>query len=194
MYKLFIDTHFLDLIIVLYKDELVVDKFTLINIKNQSEHLLLSINNMFQQNRLKYTDIAEIIIVNGPGSFTGVRLGVSVAKTMAYLGNIKIKCISSLQVLASQIDKPKFIVSVKENNGYYIGIFNNDFINPEYKYLKNSEMDTYVTNNIIEEVNFIDYEKLIKKCADLKITNPHLVNPLYIKVIEVQNGKKSKTE
>ena len=40
----------------------------------------------------------EIIVVNGPGSFTGVRLGVTIAKTLAYTLNIPIKTISSLEV------------------------------------------------------------------------------------------------
>lgn len=192
MKTLFIDTHFRDLIIILFDNKKIVDKFEFINIITHSTKLIPTIQEILNKNNLMPSDINEIIVVNGPGSFTGVRLGVTVAKTMAYLLNIPIKPVSSLQILATQVDKTQFIVSNEENNGSFIGIFNNSFTNPEYKYLKNGEMDTYVTNNYIEKIEKIDYEKMINKLDALPYSNPHLVNPIYVKVIEVQNDKKSR--
>ena len=191
MYSLFIDTHYLNLVVVLYKDGVVVDKNELINIRNQSEVLVPSIVTILDNNHLTIDNLGELIVVNGPGSFTGVRLGVTVAKTMAYLKNIPIKAISSLQVLASNVDNDQFQVSIPENNGMFIGKFNNDFLNPQYIYIKKEDMDTYVTNNNITIVEDIDYNKLYKKISILPNINPHLVNPLYIKTIEVHNDKKS---
>ena len=191
MYSLFIDTHYLNLVIVLYKDGVVVDKNELINIRNQSEVLVPSIVAILDNNHLTIDNLGELIVVNGPGSFTGVRLGVTVAKTMAYLKNIPIKAISSLQVLASNVDNDQFQVSIPENNGMFIGKFNNDFLNPQNIYIKKEDMDTYVTNNNITIVKDIDYNKLYKKISILPNINPHLVNPLYIKTIEVHNDKKS---
>ena len=68
----------------------------------------------------------KIYVVNGPGSFTGVRLGVTIAKTFAYTLEIPIKTISSLELKAVSLVEKNKIVGVKENNGYYIGIFDED--------------------------------------------------------------------
>ena len=191
MYSLFIDTHYLNLVIILYKDGIVVDKIELINIKNQSEVLVPSIVKILENNKITIDNLNELIVVNGPGSFTGVRLGVTVAKTIAYLKHIPIKVVSSLQVLASNVDKDQFQVSIPENNGMFVGIFNNDFLNPEYLYIKKENIDTYVTNNELTIVNEIDYNKLYSKVKTISNINPHLANPLYIKTIEVHNDKKS---
>ena len=191
MYSLFVDTHFLNLVLVLYKEGKVVDKVELINIRNQSEYLVPNIKKILDNANITTHDLGEIIVVNGPGSFTGVRIGVTVCKGIAYLNKINIKTISSLQVLASNVNKTDFQVAIPENNGLFVGIFNNDFANPKYIYLKKEDMETYVTNNDIISVDNIDYEQVYLKAKELPYINPHLVNPLYIKNIEVNNDKKT---
>ena len=54
-------------------------------------------------------------------------------------------------------------------------------------------MDTYVTKNNITNVDTIDYQQVFEKAKELPYLNPHLVNPLYIKNIEVNNDKKTVT-
>ena len=46
-------------------------------------------------------DIDKIYVATGPGSFTGVRIGVTIAKTFAWSLNVKVIPISSLEILAS---------------------------------------------------------------------------------------------
>lgn len=193
MYSLFVDTHFLNLVVVLYKDGIIVDKTELTNIRNQSEYLVPNIKKILDNHQITTHDLNEIIVVNGPGSFTGVRIGVTVCKGIAYLNQIKIKTISSLQVLASNVDNSVFQVSIPENNGLFVGIFKNNFINPEYIYIKKEDVDTYVTKNNITNVDTIDYQQVFEKAKELPYLNPHLVNPLYIKNIEVNNDKKTVT-
>ena len=95
MKTLFIDTHLSDIIVFLYEDEKVVKKKKIINKKNNSEFMFSTIVEVIDNQKLD-----EIIVVNGPGSFTGVRLGVTIAKTLAYTLNISIKTITSLEVAA----------------------------------------------------------------------------------------------
>ena len=58
--------------------------------------LLPTINDMLENNRLKASDIGYIFVTKGPGSFTGLRIGLTFAKMMALAGGVKIATVSSL--------------------------------------------------------------------------------------------------
>lgn len=184
MITLFLDTHLNDIIVFLLENGKVVDKKEVINQKNNSEVLLPSIIDVIDGKKLD-----EIIIVNGPGSFTGVRLGVTIAKTLAYTLDIPIKTITSLQVMAISSESMK--VAISDNNGYYLGEFNQDYtISNEYKYVDNETFinlkKEYQTDYQIDPVKVCNYLKYVKP------TNAHEVNPIYIKKIGVEIDKNSK--
>lgn len=58
---------------------------------------------LLQQAQLKPKDLDEIIVTEGPGSYTGLRIGVTTAKTLAYTLNIRLYGVSSLKAIAAQI-------------------------------------------------------------------------------------------
>lgn len=90
MFTLFIDTHFKDVNIVLYKDGKVIDHLTSDNQKHSVVTMPLIVD-ILKNNNIKINSIKEIICVNGPGSFTGVRIGVTISKVLAYSLGIKVK-------------------------------------------------------------------------------------------------------
>ena len=90
---LFIDTHD-ELITVALKnnDELFVK--TKMSEYSHSVYTMPLIESLFKENNLNVKDLNKIIVVNGPGSFTGIRIGLSIAKTMAYAVKLDIVFIS----------------------------------------------------------------------------------------------------
>jgi len=70
-------------------DQLIADKM-IDNKKKLSASLLIEIENLLKKNKLKPEDLKGIIVYLGPGSFTGLRIGVTVANTFAYSLNIPI--------------------------------------------------------------------------------------------------------
>ena len=92
---LFIDTH-AELITIALKhnDDLFIK--TKESEFSHSIYTMPMIESIFKENNLDVKDLKKIIVVNGPGSFTGIRIGLSIAKTMAYALNIDINTISSL--------------------------------------------------------------------------------------------------
>ena len=50
-------------------------------------------------------DLTKIVVAKGPGSYTGVRIGVTIAKTLAWTLNIPLVGISSLEILASGVGR-----------------------------------------------------------------------------------------
>jgi len=67
---------------------------------NQSEILLSRIEKMMTECNLKPTDLELIAVAIGPGSYTGIRVGVAAAKSLSYALEIAVVGISSLEIMA----------------------------------------------------------------------------------------------
>ena len=105
MNSLFIDTHAKNVTIILFKDGKIVDE---INIETMNKHSVVtmpSIKKILEDNNCDVKELAEIIVCNGPGSFTGSRIAVTLAKTMAFSLNIPIKQIDALTIKAVKFSK-----------------------------------------------------------------------------------------
>ena len=75
-------------------------------------------------------DINNIMVCNGPGSFTGVRIGVSIAKTYGYLIKKDITPVSSLKELAVSCNYTSdyYLSLISANNGnYYVGLYDSNY-------------------------------------------------------------------
>ncbi len=182
MYTLYIDTHFINLVIGLFKDdELVVKKKVESN--SHSKETMPMLEGILNDYNLDIKDIKEIIVVVGPGSFTGVRIGVVIAKMLSYTLNIPVKTITYLEAMALNYDS-SVIVGLKDRNGAFIGEFNEKHnLIQDYYYLSNRELEE--SNKRIE---FEDNVDLLKVKEFVKVRDaipPHLLKPLYVKKIEV---------
>lgn len=159
--------------------------------KSHSVTLVPTIEEVIEKARITLNDLKEIVVVNGPGSFTGVRLGVTVAKTLAYTLNLSIKTITSIEAISLSDNNPKKLVVVPDNKGKYLGVFKDNILIDEILYLNNLEYDEYIKDypnyKIVKEN--LDIERIITYLENIKDVNPHSVNPVYIKTIEVLNGK-----
>ncbi|TLS35279.1 tRNA (adenosine(37)-N6)-threonylcarbamoyltransferase complex dimerization subunit type 1 TsaB [Pseudalkalibacillus caeni] len=68
--------------------------------KNHSVRLMPAIEEIMEEVSVKPSELDRIVVANGPGSYTGVRIGVSIAKTLAWSLGIPLVGVSSLEVLA----------------------------------------------------------------------------------------------
>lgn len=193
MYTLFIST-FSELITIgLLKDGKEIDRLEQVSNRNHSVYTIPMIEELLDKNEIKTNYLNEIIVVNGPGSFTGVRIGVTIAKTLAYTLDITIKTITSLEAYAVSYtsDKNK-LVTIPDLKGKYIGYFtkDNDLLS-NYIYLNNKEYDKYIEDKkeyLIENDSF-NLNDIYNYLKNKEGINPHLVNPIYIKGIDALNDK-----
>ena len=103
MITLLIDTSLSDVSIAILKENKVLSNITK-EIPNQHSIYTVSfIDQCLEASSLKPSDIEQIMVVNGPGSFTGVRIGLTLAKTYAWALNIPISVVSSLEAMAISI-------------------------------------------------------------------------------------------
>lgn len=160
----------------------------------------------FVNAKLDPKDIDNIFVTNGPGSFTGIRMGVTVAKTYAWALNIKIIPVSSLELMATtKVDKEYLVPIIDARRGYvYAGIYNEhlDIImedtyisidelkkqlkDKSYKFISYDEFD--LLDTVKPKINIL---KIIDKHKKDKIVNPHLVNPNYLKLTEAEMNLKN---
>lgn len=178
---LFIDTH-TELITIALKTK---DNLFIKTKESEYSHSIYTmpmIEEIFKENNLDVKDLEEIIVINGPGSFTGIRIGLSIAKTISYALGLKIHTISSLKayLISSDIKEDKMAV-IEDNKGYYICAFDKD---------NNTIVEeTYLEENPYKykEVDYkLNIDKIIDYCNKYESENPHHVKANYIKKIEVE--------
>ncbi|WP_077324403.1 tRNA (adenosine(37)-N6)-threonylcarbamoyltransferase complex dimerization subunit type 1 TsaB [Virgibacillus siamensis] len=102
MNVLAIDTSNQILGIALLKDGQLLGEIVTNIKKNHSVRLMPAINQLMQEVNMKPDQLDKIVTAKGPGSYTGVRIGLTTAKSMAWALNIPVVGVSSLEVLAYQ--------------------------------------------------------------------------------------------
>ncbi len=133
--------------------------------------------------------VDKIFVVNGPGSFTGIRVGVTIAKTIGFCLNIPIIKLSELELLATTKTDTKYNVSlIDARRGYvYAGIYDKDlnsYLEDQHILLSNIKYpDSYT---VIDNYDNIDLLKIIKKHEFDEPVNPHDLKPNYLKRTEAE--------
>lgn len=88
-----------------------------------SETLLVHIDAALRMAAVKKEELSAIVISLGPGSFTGLRIGLAAAKAMAYALNIELVGVSTLAALAYNLPAPAsrlgVLIDAQKGNAYY---------------------------------------------------------------------------
>ncbi len=70
---------------LLKEDGVIIDQYVWTAHRELSNTLLSKIENILSKNSRELTDIIQVIVYKGPGSFTGLRIGITVANTLGYV-------------------------------------------------------------------------------------------------------------
>ncbi len=190
LYTLFIDTHDKNVLIILYKDGKIIGKENLETKNKHSEVTMPTIDQVLKDCNVDVSELGSIVVVNGPGSFTGERIAVTIAKTIAYALSIPVRTIDALTILALGVDSDKKVVALEDRNGAFVGIFDSSYNTLEpLQYMNKSTYTEFKESNEVNTLVDVDYEKVYEYVMTLKELNPHEVKPLYIKGISALDGK-----
>jgi len=105
MKVLAIDTSNYALGIAVIDKEKVIGEYVTNVKKNHSIRVMPSIETVLKDCDLTPKDLNKIVVAKGPGSYTGVRIGVTIAKTLAWTLNIPLVGVSSLEILAAAVGR-----------------------------------------------------------------------------------------
>jgi tRNA threonylcarbamoyladenosine biosynthesis protein TsaB len=120
MKYLYIDTSSSYLYTSIVENDKVISEIREEDGQTLSKVALPRIVSMFEENNLKPIDIDRIIVVNGPGSFTGIRIGLTIAKIYAWSLDIPITTILSLEAMAVSSNKDKVHVPIIDARRGYV--------------------------------------------------------------------------
>lgn len=206
MICLFFDTSSDLLKVSLIKDDKIIFDKELHTKNDHSSYLVPTIDEAFKSNNIDFKELGEIIVGNGPGSFTGTRISIAVAKTYAFSFNIPVYMISSLEELIYDNDGYDFYVPIIEEkkDNLYFSIFDKDkkrvmddtYSSTEYMYKKLEELDGKILLISLSNKEYEKYDTIKASINALNImknidvnnekVNPHLLKPNYIKKIEAE--------
>ena len=96
--------------LAILSDGILVAETTLNTSVNHSVTLMPTIDFLMKQVGFAPADLDRIVVAQGPGSYTGLRIAVTAAKTLAYTLGIDLVGISSLQALAERIEGPEIVI------------------------------------------------------------------------------------
>lgn len=111
--------------VAVLEDENCIKEIIVSDARNHSEKIMPVIEQALNETNLTLKNIDLIVCDKGPGSFTGIRIGVGTVLAFQDVLNIPCVGISSLEALAYNVKKDGLICSLidAKNNNVYLGLF-----------------------------------------------------------------------
>lgn len=190
-----IDTATKSIYLALIIDGKVADVINQEGASNHSVTIMPLIDELLKKHELELRKLDGILVGIGPGSYTGIRIGVAIAKMIAYLNPIKLYTFSSLALLASCSDSDyilaaidarrgnAFLSTYKQNNGL-LTVVSEDQLT-DFKQFKN---DIKIPFDLVTE-GLPKVEKLISSQLLSLVNDPHALVPNYLQITEAERNK-----
>ena len=168
---------------------------------NHSVDIMVVIQKLIEESKTDLRTADFISVVVGAGSFTGIRIGVSTAKSLCLAYNLPCLAITSFDVMAYNKEKGKYLAVIDaKHNGYYVTgyrdkkvVYPPSFIDGEtlkglaceYKLLSTEKigLDTEIVS-VVEGII-----KAIEEKADLKTADMNEIVPLYIRKSQAEENR-----
>ncbi|MDD5601391.1 MAG: tRNA (adenosine(37)-N6)-threonylcarbamoyltransferase complex dimerization subunit type 1 TsaB [Candidatus Izemoplasmatales bacterium] len=193
--RLVIDTATSHIYLSLVIDEQEMDNVYEMGLNNHSVTIMPQMERLLKRHEFQLPDIDEVIVGIGPGSYTGVRIGVAIAKMIGYLNQIKIQTVSSLALLASSADDDWILplIDARRNNAY-MGLYH---FNGET--LENRVVDTlanieafkkdHLGKAVIVTSGKPRIDRIIASDLLSEVANIHELVPNYLQITEAERNR-----
>ncbi|WP_273477440.1 tRNA (adenosine(37)-N6)-threonylcarbamoyltransferase complex dimerization subunit type 1 TsaB [Faecalicoccus acidiformans] len=118
MISLCMDSAYKQLVLGLYEDDALLAGISLEAFKKQSETIFVELNKLLEQTKLDYKDIDRIVITKGPGSYTGIRIAMTIAKVLCSQMHKELYTISTMQLYAGLEPSANVILDARSHRAY----------------------------------------------------------------------------
>lgn len=174
------------------KDGILVDFSIRIAIRDHAKYLVDRIDQVIKRNKLTIDDIDQMIVGKGPGSYTGIRVAVMVAKMIGFSKEMPIKTVSSLFFLTSGYEG-KVAALIDARRGYvFSAVYENGEMILDEGYRRLTDLQQ---NDIYKQARtvFLDdrtYEVSAKPILEhaVLVEDIHGFIPNYLRKTEAENN------
>lgn len=146
MVSILLDSSNTDLYVGLLKEDQVIDSTFYECWQMQSEYMIVELDKLLSKNNVSRESIENIIVSIGPGSYTGVRIAITIAKVMGTALKCKVYPISSLRILAKYEKKCACVINARNGRSFF-GVYFEDKVLIEDCIKTNDEVLKYLDDN-----------------------------------------------
>lgn len=161
--------------------------------QSQSEKMVPEIDNLMSANNIIKDDIDGIIVAIGPGSYTGVRIALTIAKTIALALQVPVYPVSSLRILKDGNNPSICVINARSGRSYF-GVFEGEKVIIPDEIRKNADVLEYIKEHpeysICGDVKYLGLEshptnaceQMVLLFKYLRPVENHLgLKPIYMK-------------
>lgn len=192
MISLCMDSAYKQLVLGLYKDKELLAGISLEAFKKQSETIFVELNRLLKETNLDYKDIDRVIITKGPGSYTGIRIAMTIAKVLCSQMHKELYTISTMQLYAGIEKQANVILDARSQRAYVVHVEDGQ-IQENIQILTLDEVKEFIETNpgillgdadlMGQDVQKVDFLKNFIELEPYyeKVENIHALVPDYLK-------------
>ena len=192
MVTILLDSSNTNLSVGVAKDNVLLDYISYEAWQRQSEYMIVELNKLLEKHNIKKEDITDVIVAKGPGSYTGVRIAITIAKTIAVALNADLYAVSSLRVQKNGVVSSICLINARSNRSY-VGVYKDQEVLLNDCIMKNDEVMKYIEDHpdysVCGDTKYLNIQGIesntMKEMLDLKDSlesiNPLSLKPVYMK-------------
>ena len=192
MITVLLDSSNTNLSVGIAKDNLLLEYISYEAWQRQSEYMIVELNKLLEKHNIQKEDIKEVIVAKGPGSYTGVRIAITIAKTIAVALDAKLYAVSSLRVQKDGTHPSICLINARSGRSY-VGVYEDQKILLDDCIMKNDEVINYIKDHpdysVCGETKYLNIEgvmannlqEMLNLKDSLESINPLSLKPVYMK-------------
>lgn len=146
MYTVLLDSSNINLSVGVANGDVLLNQISYEAWQQQSEYMITELNKLLEHFNIRKEQIDTIMVAVGPGSYTGVRIAITIAKVMALACNAKVYPVSSLRV-QKDAQKPSICIINARSGRSYVGLYEGNKVIKEDAIWQNEEVLKFIKNN-----------------------------------------------
>ncbi len=193
MFTILLDSSNTSLTVGLAKDDVLLESISYESWQSQSEHMIPELDKLLNQYQVEKNQIKDVVVAIGPGSYTGVRIAITIAKTLAAVLPINVYTISSLRCQKDGKNSSICVINARSGRSYF-GVYQDDKVIVEDMILANDKVKEYIEQHpdyvVCGNASYLGITgqepDIARELLDLKkvvspIENPLSIKPVYMK-------------
>ena len=192
MITILLDSSNTNLSVGIARDNLLLEYISYEAWQRQSEYMIPELDRLLSKYNVSRDEIKEVMVAKGPGSYTGVRIAITIAKTIATALDAKLYAVSSLRVQKAYKNPSICLINARSGRSY-IGVYEDDKVLLDDQIMKNEDVLNYVKEHpnysVCGDVKYLGLEGVISNNIQemlslknvLEPVNPLSLKPVYMK-------------